>query len=49
MSLIKQELDEWLDGVDYSHLNSIDFMPSAFSLQFMNFIKLVNGRQGGRP
>jgi len=46
MPLIKQELDEWLDGVDYSHLNSIDFMPSAFSLQFMNFIKLVNGTEG---
>lgn len=46
MALIKQELDEWLDQVDYSHLNSPSFIPSAYSLQFMNFIKMVNGAEG---
>lgn len=46
MSLIKQELDVWLDQVDYKELNSELYLPSEFSLTFMNFIKLVNGSQG---
>lgn len=46
MSLHKQELDNWLDDVDYSELNSNIYMPSEFALTFMNFIKLVNGEQG---
>ena len=46
MALIKQDLDEWLDQVDYTHLNSTEFRPSGFSLQFMNFIKMVNGSEG---
>lgn len=46
MSLRKQELDVWLDDVDYSELNSNIYMPSEFALTFMNFIKLVNGEQG---
>lgn len=46
MKLVKQELDEWLDQVDYAQLNSSDYVPSEFSLTFMNFIKLVNGQQG---
>lgn len=44
--LIKQDLDEWLDQVDYSVLNSPSYMPTEFALTFMNFIKLVNGAQG---
>lgn len=44
--LIKKELDQWLDEIDYSHLNSSDYHPTEFSLQFMNFIKLVNGEEG---
>lgn len=44
--LIKQELDEWLDQVDYSHLNSSNYVPSQFALTFANFIKLVNGKEG---
>lgn len=44
--LIKQELDEWLDKVNYRDLNSAEYMPSNFSLEFMNFIKLVNGSKG---
>lgn len=46
MSLIKQELDDWLDNVSYSHLNSNEYVPSEFALRFMNFIKLVNGEEG---
>ncbi len=44
--LIKQELDQWLDQVSYSHLNSNEYIPSAFALEFMNWIKLVNGAEG---
>ena len=44
--LIKQELDDWLDQVDYSYLNSSNYTPSEFALSFMNFIKLVNGEEG---
>lgn len=46
MALIKQELDDWLNQVDYAMLNSPDFQPSKFALTFMNFIKLVNGEEG---
>lgn len=45
MSLIKQDLDQWLDQVDYASLDQ-GYVPSDFSLNFMNFIKLVNGEQG---
>ena len=41
-----KELDDYLNEVDYSVLNSPDFMPSEFALSFMNFIKLVNGDEG---
>jgi phage terminase large subunit-like protein len=46
MSLIKQDLDAWLNSVDYSFLNSSDYVPTEFSLLFMNFVKLVNGSEG---
>ena len=46
MSMIKQDIDAWLDQVDYKILNSSDYMPSEFALTFMNFIKLVNGGAG---
>ena len=46
MALIKQEIDQWLDQVDYTILNSPDYMPSEFALIFMNWIKLVNGGIG---
>lgn len=39
----KLELDEWLDNVDYAYLNSKEYVPSKFSLRFLNWIKLVNG------
>jgi predicted phage terminase large subunit-like protein len=44
--IIKKTLDEWLDEVDYSWLNNGTYVPSQFSLVFMNFIKLVNGVEG---
>lgn len=42
----KKELDEWLDEVDYSFLNSPEYEPSDFALAFVTFIKLVNGEEG---
>lgn len=45
-NLIKQSIDDWLDNVDYTHLNSGLYVPSEFALLFMNFIKLVNGGEG---
>ena len=46
MALIKQTLDEWLDQVNYAEINSTSYRPTEFSLNFMNFIKLVNGSEG---
>ena len=39
-------VDEWLDRVDYSFLNDGAYVPSEFALNYVNFIKLVNGQQG---
>lgn len=39
----KKELDDYLNEVDYEYLNSVRYVPTDFSLQFLNFIKLVNG------
>lgn len=44
--VIKKSLDEWLDDINYSDLNDGSYVPSEFSLFFMNFIKLVNGAEG---
>lgn len=44
--LRKKTVDDWLDEVDYTELNSGNYVPTKFSLEFMNFIKLVNGSQG---
>lgn len=46
MNLVKQDIDAWLNAVDYKELNSPDYMPSEFAMIFMNFIKLVNGEAG---
>lgn len=43
---VKRDLDDWLDKVDYSYLNSERYLPTEFALTFMNFIKLVNGLEG---
>lgn len=42
----KKDLEAWLAEVDYSFLNSTDYVPTAFAFNFMNFIKLVNGDVG---
>lgn len=46
MNSIVKTVDDWLDDVDYAHLNDGNYIPSAFALNFMNFIKLVNGAEG---
>jgi phage terminase large subunit-like protein len=46
MPLVKQDLDAWLDGVNYAELNTASYVPTEFALTFMNFIKLVNGKEG---
>jgi predicted phage terminase large subunit-like protein len=43
-SPIKQTVEEWLNSVDYSGKDN--YIPSEFALEFINFIKLVNGEQG---
>ena len=43
---IYQTVDEYLDSVDYSFYNTGSYVPSLFSLNFINFIKLVNGATG---
>ena len=45
-SFLKMTVDEWLDRIDYDSLNKGDYVPNKFALNFMNFIKLVNGAQG---
>lgn len=42
----KKDINDYLNEVDYRYLNSSEYVPSEFSLIFMNFIKLVNGEQG---
>jgi predicted phage terminase large subunit-like protein len=44
--LVRQSVDDWLNQVDYGSLNSGHYMPSVFALNFLNFIKLVNGEEG---
>jgi len=41
-----KSVDDWLNAVDFDLLNDGLYVPSAFSLKFMNFIKLVNGDAG---
>lgn len=43
MALEKKELEEWLAEVDYSFTG---YKPTQFALEFVTFIKLVNGEQG---
>lgn len=42
----KKLLDDYINEVDYSFLKSSRYVPSTFALEYMNFIKLVNGEQG---
>lgn len=45
-TIVKMELDDWLNQVDYSDLNDGSYVPTEFALVFMNFIKLCNGKVG---
>ena len=40
----KKTVVEWLNQVDYRE--NISYIPDEFALEFVNFIKLVNGSQG---
>jgi len=42
--LIKKDVDEWLNDIDYTL--DPDYTPSEFALEFISFIKLVNGEDG---
>lgn len=44
MTLVKKTVDEWLNEIDYN--DDLNYVPSTFSLEFVSFIKLVNGVQG---
>jgi len=39
-------VDDFLNEVDFNYINNGGYVPSKFSLQFMNFIKLVNDGKG---
>ncbi len=42
--LIKKTIDDWLNEIDYN--DDPNYVPSAFALEFVSFIKLVNGSKG---
>ncbi len=42
----KQSVDAWLDKVNYSAAFEAEYVPSPFSLAYVNFVKMVNGEQG---
>lgn len=42
----KKTLEDWLEEVNYRELNSNLYVPTQFALNFVNFIKLVNGVDG---
>lgn len=44
--MVKKTVEEWLNSVDYASLNSGNYVPSVFALNYVNFIKLVNGEAG---
>lgn len=41
---LKQTVEDWLNQVDYSNYDG--YVPSEFALEFVNFIKQVNGADG---
>ena len=42
--MISQPVETWLNTTDYSE--DVNYIPSKFALEFVTFIKLVNGSQG---
>ena len=43
MSIEKKSVEDWVNNVDFDYDN---YVPSDFALQYVNFIKLVNGAEG---
>lgn len=41
----KKTVDDWLNTVDYTHINE-RYIPTEFAIEFVSFIKLVNGEEG---
>lgn len=41
---MKKTVNEWLSEVDYTE--DVNYVPSEFAIEFVNFIKLVNGAEG---
>ena len=44
MMPIKKSVDEWLNDIDYD--DDPTYVPSEFALEFVSFVKLVNGEKG---
>lgn len=44
MAMIKKTVDEWLNDISYE--DDPNYVPSEFALEFVSFIKLVNGEKG---
>ena len=42
--LIKKTVEEWLNDISYAP--DPNYVPSEFALEFVSFIKLVNGERG---
>ena len=42
--LVKKTVDDWLNDIDYN--DDPTYVPSEFALEFVSFIKLVNGEKG---
>lgn len=42
--MLKQAVHKWLNSIDYA--DDPNYVPSAFALEFISFIKLVNGEKG---
>jgi predicted phage terminase large subunit-like protein len=42
--LVKKTVVEWLNQINYG--NNLNYIPEEFALEFVTFIKLVNGAQG---
>ena len=45
MSEVKKELEDYIQEVDYFKLNN-HYQPGDFALEFITFVKLVNGAEG---
>lgn len=43
---VKSLIDDLLNNISYDPTNDEDYIPSDFALEFVNFIKLINGEEG---